>query len=142
MKNFGVGGNYYHSYTITSQIENQRLKVGSCRSPHSSCISGIAQLSILGPLLFLVYVNDLLYALEGRETSRYADDFETVLISLQNEKQKLSDIGTWSSKKIQLNLSKKKSPLHEANDGGRRQQSQMKNTSVQKDLGVLQAVMD
>ena len=70
---------------------------------------GVPQGSVLGPLFFILYVNDVQEAIKGAEIQMYADD--TVLYaSDHNELQKSLDQFTkWcSGNKLSLNVSKTK----------------------------------
>ena len=52
----------------------QRVKVGSSFSEWLEIILGIPQGSILGPILFNVFVNDLLLFIKETDTCNFADD--------------------------------------------------------------------
>ena len=74
--------------------------------------------SCLGPLLFLIYINDLLRAIKNSTTSMYADDtslcFQSKDLSPVNEalNEDLSCLDAWLiSNKLSLNVAKTKSML-------------------------------
>ena len=106
---------------FTSYLSNRKQRT-SCENELSEALPvtyGVPQGSILGPLLFLVYINDLPAVIEHFEVSLYADD--TVLYCFSKESHQLEsklnyedlyNVALWLKvNKLTLNLSKTKSML-------------------------------
>ncbi len=93
----------------------QQTKVGSGLSESKGISHGVPQGSILGPLLFLIYINDLCDVVELCGTSMYADDTavfyfgddtDEVRLSLQHD---LQSISYWMyQNRLSLNVKKTK----------------------------------
>ena len=62
---------WFKSY-LTDRM--QRIKVNNMFSSYEKIKRGVPQGSILGPTIFLLFINDLSNILEGTEVSSYADD--------------------------------------------------------------------
>jgi len=93
----------------------QLIAVGDVQSPLRPIQVGVPQGSILGPLFFLVYINDPPTCLKHCEVGLYADDTVIYFSSLcvteiehfMNED--LSKLSSWfSTNRLTLNISKSK----------------------------------
>ena len=85
---------------INSYLTNrkQRTKINAKFSSWSDIIHGVPQGSILGPLLFNIYINDIFFLIKNTSIANYADDntpyttgtdIETVIQLLETDTNKL-----------------------------------------------------
>ena len=105
---------------FTDYLFGRKITVsyGDYLSNKQSVFTGVPQGSILGPLLFLIYFNDVVDCIQNANIIKYADD--TVLFfsgkSLQNIEQNLSEdidrLADWfEENELILNLKKGKSEV-------------------------------
>ena len=111
-------------------------------------VSGVPQGSVLGPLLFLVYINDIPSSINVSSVFLFADDAKLLSILRSNlDSAHLQDnvdsIGTWSEEwKVRLNASKC-AHTHFSMQGSvpsvkyRVNDSAIQCSSLHKDLGII-----
>ena len=98
---------------IQSFLSNrkQRVKIKGCTSEWMEVLSGVPQGSVLGPLLFIIYINDIVDTL-GCHCYLYADDMKLYKIIQSNDdcislQSDMDRVVEWSSDwKIKLNIAK------------------------------------
>ena len=107
LKNFGIGGKLLQLLSFYLEDRSQRTVINNIYSEYLPINSGVPQGSVLGPLLFLVFINDLPVVLETSIAYLFADDTKinnTDPVLLQNDLLRLHQ---WSlENKMQFNFSK------------------------------------
>ena len=106
----GVSDDWFKSYLSN---RNQYVSINGYESGLAAINCGVPQGSVLGPLLFLLYINDLNQAIKFCKVHHFADD--TNLLCLRNSIKKLNKLinadlkhlGNWlNGNKISLNVKK------------------------------------
>ena len=135
---------------ITSYLTNRKqfVTIGDASSTLLDISMGVPQGSTLGPLLFILYINDMSESLSRLKVIHFADDSTLHLAMIKNENiaptvnTELAVINTWLiSNKLYLNIDKTKYMIFSIKDkppdlrlviGS----SLIERTNVQKFLGI------
>ena len=114
LRKYGIRGNVFKLFESYLSSRSQFVKCGNTMSSLVNILFGVPQGSILGPLLFLIYINDLPHA-TNFFVRLFADD--TFLCAQENNLEKLqttvnhelSKVYNWlAANKLTLNVSKSK----------------------------------
>ena len=106
----GIANNWFSSYL---QNRTQFVSINGFDSNVNAICCGGPQGSVLGPLLFLIYINDLHFAIKYSKVHHFADD--TNLLNFNNSIKKINEqvghdlkyLSNWlNANKICLNFSK------------------------------------
>ena len=106
----GISNQWFKSYLSNRQ---QRVKYKNTHSENLLITCGVPQGSILGPLLFLIYINDMNKAIQNSSTFHFADDtYLKFSCSCEKELRKtmnkdLQSLFTWlCANRLSLNVGK------------------------------------
>ena len=112
LPSFGLGpvvSNWISSFLTERR---QKVRVGSEFSSWTSVTSGVPQGSVLGPILFIIYINDLIQVLKNSNIRLFADDAKIFkVISSQDDAINLQcdidKVVNWTKIwKLEFNVSK------------------------------------
>ena len=150
LSKYGITGNLLHWISDFLSKRRQCMRVNSALSEWESVISGVPQGSILGPILFIFYINDLPADIIAK-LLLFADDTKLIkmLLSMMSHSELQNDLNhliSWSEKwQLKFNTSKCKvlrfgqsdtKPYTMMNiDIGQKQE--LKFIDEEKDLGVI-----
>ena len=109
----GIPFSWFKSY-LTDRTQQTEV-LGTKSTNINKLTSSVPQRSILGPILFIIYVNDFPKCLRYSSCLAFADD-TTILISEKNQKnlynnanEELNNIDNWlMTNKLSLNIDKTK----------------------------------
>jgi hypothetical protein len=113
LERYGVCGPVLEWFKDYLSGRQQYIKVNGKRSNPKTVLCGVPQGSILGPLLFIIYVNDLPDVLDKLEATIFADD--TTMVSYAKDietlevtaNQELKTVASWFRKnKLTFNAKK------------------------------------
>ena len=119
MKKLGIKGNLLEWVRDYHTARYQRTLANNITSKQNTITCGVPQGSVLGPLLFIIYINDISKAITNCKVSLYADD--TVIYISHSDylnavhliQSDLNRVYTWcDSNKLTINCKKTKFCLY------------------------------
>ena len=106
----GIANDWFKSYLSN---RSQFVSINGFNSDHQNIECGVPQGSVLGPLLFLIFINDLNFAIRNSSTFHFADDtcflnIKTTIKEINKYVNKdLRSLSKWlNANKISLNITK------------------------------------
>ena len=78
---YGIRGVALHWFQSYLSMRNQHVNISGVLSQNSDICYGVPQGSVLGPLLFLIYINDLNKAIRFSAVHHFADDTNLLYIN-------------------------------------------------------------
>ena len=117
LQHYGIRGTAYNWFSSYLSNRTQFTFYNCHQSATSNISTGVPQGSILGPLLFIIYVNDITNATTDTNFILFADDTNIIFnygkqmtkTKNQNINKKLEELSNWfSANKLSINTSKTK----------------------------------
>ncbi len=91
LEGYGLKGNLLKWIAAFLNGRKQRVVIGDSFSPYYDVISGVPQGIVLGPLLFLLYVNDIVQCADGDVKMRlFADDVKLYVSFYKDDVREIS----------------------------------------------------
>ena len=114
LANYGVDQSALQFFASSLRNRSKKCRVNGALSSASKLTCGVPQGSILGPLLFLIYINDLPNCLDTSCAKMFADDTNitvngcTFALELEQEtNSELNNLYSWlKANKLSLNIAK------------------------------------
>ena len=103
LSKIGITGNLLNWFQDYLTERKQRVVINGQASEWGTIEAGVPQGSVLGPLLFLIYINDLTYEVQSSEVRLFADDTILYIIvdnpkdSVDSLNNDLSRVSNWAS---------------------------------------------
>jgi hypothetical protein len=113
LQHYGIRGNILKWFESYLTGRRQYCSINGANSSMSNLTCGVPQGSVLGPLLFLIYINDLPNACDKAKFRLFADDSNAFLAGnnliqlISDSNKELSLINNWiTANRLNLNLGK------------------------------------
>ena len=137
LQSFDIGGKLLQLISSYLSDREQYVKINAETSTPVSVSSGVPQGSILGPLLFLLFINDLPASVSNCESFGFADDFKIIALTQSQLTIGAMTMQNWCSEnKMQLNTSKCKLLNIKGTLTAAIDNLEIEPTNLQRDLGL------
>ena len=115
LKKYGIKGNAYKWFEMYLSNRKQQVKYGNVISMTKDTMHGVPQGSVLGPILFILYINDIVKTVKYSTCKLFADD-TIIYVSGRDASEiermlnyDLNNIGKWlDGNSMKLNTTKTK----------------------------------